>query len=182
MLRLTISSQPIKLEYTSQNAQLDQQTILPKLQLETTPATVEIHQSQGELTIDQTPCRYSIGLKNISDFSRDIANQGKQAVLDTIGSIAEDGDRMGAIENKGDSIAQMAADSTIEEPPGITLVPIDAPIIRYEANPVQFNPTPGKINYFVEPGTVNGDYHPGSVDFRITQYPSVQIGVVDVNA
>lgn len=180
MLQLNISTQPIRLDYTIQKAQLNQQSTPAKVQMETTPATLEIRQPHGELTIDQTPCRYSIGLKNNADFARDNAELGRQTAMDTIGRIAEEGDRMAHIASKEPVFANLAAESSIASPLDITWAPIAAPDIQYHANPVEFNPIAGNVNLTVQPGTVQGDYQPGSVDIKVSQYPSVEISAVDV--
>jgi hypothetical protein len=148
--------------------------------METTPATVETHQPRGELTIDMTPCRYSIGLKNNTDFARDNAELGRQTARDAVARIVQEGDRLAHIESKSNAIADIAADSCISEVPEVTLAHIDLPIIQYKANPVQLNPIAGKLSFTVQPGTVQADYQPGSFDILITQYPSIQISTVDV--
>jgi len=180
MLQINISTQPTRLDYTIRNAQLNLQSTPAKVQRETTPATLEIRQPRGELTIDSTPSRYSIGLKNNGDFARDNAALGRQAVMNGIARIAQEGAQYARIESKSNAIADIAANSSFSEVPGITLARIDAPNIQYQANPVQFNPTAGRIDVTVQPGTVQGDYQPGSVDFRVTQYPSITISTVDV--
>lgn len=180
MLRLNISTQPIRLSYTTQDAQLNLHSTRPKVQMETTPAIVEIHQPHGELTIDQTPCRYSIGLKNNSDFARDNAALGRQTAMGTIARIAQEGDQLARIQNNSNALADIAANSTISEVPEITWAHIASPDISYRANPVQFNPIAGKLSFNVQPGTLQADYQPGSVDIRVTQYPSIQMSVVDV--
>lgn len=180
MLQINISTQPIRLSYTTKNAQSNLQSTPPTVQMETTPATLEIHQPQGELTIDMTPCRYSIGIKNNADFARDNAALGRQTAMKAIARIVDEGNQLAQIENKSNAIADIAAYSTRSEVPSVTLAHIDSPDIHYQANPVQFNPTAGKVNFTVQPGTVQGDYQPGSVDIRVTQYPSIEISTVDV--
>lgn len=180
MLRINISTQPIRLEYTLNKAQLNLQTTQPKVQIETTAATVEIHQPQGELTIDQTPCRYSIGLKNVADFARDNAALGLQTAMDAIAEIAQEGDQLARIESSFNAIVNIAANSTISEIPDITYAYIALPNIHYQANPVQFNPTDGKVDLTLRRGIVQGDYQRGSVDIQVTQYPSIEISTVDV--
>ena len=180
MLRLNISTQPIRLSYTTQNAQLTLQSSRPKVQMETTAATLEIRQPRGELTIDQTSLRYSIGLKNNVDFARDNAALGRQTAMDAIARITEEGDQLARIESKSDALADIAADSTFSEVPEFTWAPIAAPDIHYQANPVQLNGTAGKVNFTIQPGTVQGNYKPGSLDIQVTQYPSIEISVVDV--
>jgi len=180
MLQINISTQPIRLSYTTQNAQANLQTTPPSVQMETTAATLEIHQPQGELTIDMTPCRYSIGIKNNVDFARDNAALGRQTAMKTIARIVQEGNQLARIETNSNALADIAADSTRSEVPGVTLARIDAPEIHYQANPVQFNPTAGKVNVTVQPGTVQGNYQPGSVDIRVTQYPSIEMSTVDL--
>lgn len=180
MLRINISTQPIRLDYTTKNAQLNLQTTQPKVQIETTPATLEIHQPQGELTIDQTPCRYSIGFKNIADFARDFAALGRQTAMDTIARISQEGDQLARIENNSNAIADISANSTVTEVPDITYAYIPLPDIHYQANQVQINPTYGKVDITPQLGTIQGDYQPGSVDIQVTQYPSIEISTVDV--
>lgn len=180
MLRINIFTQPIRLGYTINNAKSNLHTTQPKVQLETTPATVEIRQPQGELTINQYPCRYSIGLKNITDFARDIAAKGKQTVMETIARIAQEGDQMAQIQNKSNAIADIAASFTISKVPDITYARIASPDIHYQAKPVQFNPKDGNVDLNLHRGKVQGDYQRGSVDIRITQYPDIEISTVDV--
>lgn len=180
MLQINISTQPIRLDYTINNAKLNLQTTRPLVQMETVAATLEIRQPRGELTIDSYPCRYSIGLKNNLDFARDNAALGKQAAMDATARIAQEGTQYARIESGSDAFAEIAANATLSEVPGLTLGHIEAPDIRYQANPVQFNPSAGKVNFTVQPGTVQGDYQPGGVDIRVTQYPSIQFSTVDV--
>jgi len=180
MLQISIITQPIRLDYTIQNAKLNLQSPPPNVQKETTPAKLEIRQPRGELTIDQTPCRYSIGLKNNVDFARNNAELGRKSVRNAITRIVQEGEQYARIESKSNAIANIAAESSLSKVPGITLAHIDAPNIRYKAYPVQFYPTSGKINLTIQPGTVKADYQPGSVDIRVSQYPSIEISAVDV--
>lgn len=180
MLQINITTRPLQLEYTIKKAQLNLQTTPALLHMQTTPPLLEIYQPPGELIIDSTPSRYSIGIKNNTDFSRDNAEFAKQTVMNTIARIAQEGQILAAIENKTNAIAKIAANSTLSETPAITLAPIEAPHISYQANPVQFNLIPGKVNFNFQPGTVQGDYQPGSIGFRVTQYPSITMSTVDV--
>lgn len=182
MLQINMTTRPTRLGYSIQNSQLNLHTTQSELKMETTAATLEIRQPRGELTIDQTPCRYSIGLKNNADFARDNAALGHQTVMDGIARIVEEGYQLAQIENKSNAIAKIAADSTHTEIPSLTWAHIDSPEIHYQASPVQFNPIAGEVNYTLQPGTVQVDYHPGSVDIRVTQYPNLEMSTVDVKA
>ncbi|MHB8073691.1 DUF6470 family protein [Desulfosporosinus fructosivorans] len=178
MLRINISTQPIRLDYSINNAQMNLQTTQPKIQLQTTPAIVEISQPCGELTIDQTSCRYAIGFKNISDLARDVAAEGRQTVMETIGRIAQEGEQMAGTSSN--VLANIAANSTVSKDVEVIYAHIPLPDISYQANPVRFNPIDGNVDLNLHRGTVQQDYRRGSVDIQVTQYPSIEISTVDV--
>lgn len=180
MLQLNITTQPIRMDYNIRNAQLNLQTTPPKVEMETIPPRLEISQPRGELTIDNTAYYYSVGLKNIADFARDNAALGRQAALEAIASTVEEGNRLTEIKNPSDVIADLAFESRFSNPGQIIWSPIAAPEIRYQASPAQIEVIRGKVNYNPQPGIVNGDYQPGKVDIRVTQYPSIEISTVDV--
>ncbi|HZK54262.1 MAG TPA: DUF6470 family protein [Desulfosporosinus sp.] len=180
MLQINISTQPIRLDYNVQDAKLNLQSTPAKLQVETMAATLEIHQPRGELTIDSTPSRYSIGLKNNSDLARDNAALGQQSAVNAVARIVEEGNQYGRIESSSNAFADIAANSSISQAPGLTLAHIDAPNLHYEASPVEFNPTAGKVNFSVQPGILEGNFQSGKVDIRVVQYSSIQFSTVDI--
>ena len=180
MLRINIATQPIRLEYASRNAQTNLESTQAKVEMETTSATLEISQPRGELSIDQTPCRYSIGLKNLADFAQEYVERGRQAVMDTIARVAQEGDQLAKIENNTDAIADIVADSSLSEVPDITWAPVALPDIHYQVNPLQINVKNGKLDYTIQSGTIQGNFRPGSIDIRVTRYPSIEISTVDV--
>lgn len=87
---------------------------------------------RGVLTIDQTPCRASYGLYTQAELLRRTTALQKQTVLDAIGKIAADGNRLRRFDIPGNSIPEMAAEAySTAPPPDVVLVSIDRPIIRY---------------------------------------------------
>lgn len=180
MLQINIRTQPINLEYNLQNAQLNLKSIPPKLLMETIPPKLEIRQPQGQLTIDQTPCRYSIGLKNNTDFAHDNVQLGRQALLEGIARRAAEGNRLAQIQNKTNAIADIATDSTRKSTPSLTWAHIKSPIITYQASPVEFNVIKGRVNYNLQRGTIQKDYQPGKVDIEVKQYSSIEFSIVDL--
>jgi len=174
MIRLNIFQQPAKLELSITDPVLNIRTTSPKTQLSTQPAIVEIRRTEGKLELDFTPYRYSIGFKNNADFMRDFANEGKQAALEAVARIAQEGDRLARIESKEDAIVQMAIESNFPEPPDITWARIEPPIIHYEPGKVDFNVIRGKVDLNLQRGTVELNLQRGEVKGRITQYPSIR--------
>lgn len=174
MLFLNIATQPCKLNLQTTPPQIQLTTTRPVLNIDTEAAKVEIRSSQGKLEIDQYPCRYSIGLKNTSDAIRDNAQAGYQAAIEAIGRISQEGDRMAAIESHEDAIINIDMESLTDEPVEVTLGRIADPEIRYTPQPVEYEPTPAKVNFNLERGTVDNQLRRGTVDISVAQYASVR--------
>jgi len=148
MLRLNISSQPTALSASIQEPQINLKATLPAIQLDTEAATLDISSSQGELSIDQTPCRYSIGIKNNSDFARDFAQEGQNAVLAGIGRMANEGDQLANIgKNGGDAIVNLAIAHATPSKGEVTLGWIENPIISYTPQPPSITPSDPSPNH-----------------------------------
>ena len=178
MLVLNVATQAIKTEINIQKASLDSQTTMPQIKITTEAAKVEIHQPNGELTIDQTKSRYAMGIKNIGDLCRDNGQDGKQAAIEAVGRIAEDGNRLARIESKEYAVVEMAADKNISEQRELTLASIPRPEISYKRNPPQINVTDAKLDIVVNPReSVEGKFHPGKVELRVIQYPSIKMWI-----
>jgi len=148
--------------------------------METIPPRLEISQPRGELTIDNTAYYYSVGRKNMTDFGRDNAEFGRQEALQAIAATVEEGNRLAQITKPTNVIADLAFESRFSKRLEIDWGPIAAPDIRYQASPAKIEVIRGRVNYNPQPGVVQGNYQPGKVDIRITQYPSVKISTVDV--
>ena len=181
----------IRLHYEAQQAKLDIQTrprifelktTAPQIQLNTKAAQVEItSRPYGTMEIDQSPCRASYGIKNHTEFMHDVAELGRQTALEAVGRIAQEGDRMAAIESHEDAIINIATESTYSEMPSITWAPIANPIIRYTPNPPQFNPVPGSVELSLDRGTVDINYQPAKVEGRMIKYQNIRYWTTGAN-
>lgn len=79
------------------------------------------------LTIDQTPCRASYGLKTQQAFRRDTLAYQKQVVRENIDRFVAEGNRMAAIETKENAIAEISADKNYSDAPEVVLGWIERP-------------------------------------------------------
>lgn len=168
MIRLNIEQQYAKLGLEIIKPQLNMHTTLPKIKIESQPAIVEIHTTPGKLEIDTTPCRYALGLKNLSDLARDLAQEGKQAVLEAIGKISEDGDRMAEFQN-GDAIVELAYEINLQSDYSIEWAYKQPPLISYQKGSVEYNVIPAKLNIDFEKGDVELDFKQGKVSGYLRQ-------------
>lgn len=174
LLCLNISQQNAKIAISTTRPVLNLQTTRPQIEINSQAAKLEISQAKGELEIDNTAYRYSIGIKNLQDMARDNSEEGRQIVIETIGRIAEDGDRMARIESKENVFANMAAEANIKEAPEITWAPIQAPNIRYNLTPAQIDYIPGKLDINLRRGSIDAQLERGTVNISMAQYQSIK--------
>ena len=174
MLILNVATEPIKIDINSQKASLNSHTILPQLQMQTEAAQLEIRQPKGELQIDLTAFRYSYGIKNGHDFSRDNAQEAKSIGLQAIGSIVERGNRMARIDIKVDAVAEQAADSSVSPLLELTWAPLAKPEIHYQENHPQITFIAGGFDLTLNRGSVQTAFQPAQVNVSVSQYPSIR--------
>lgn len=98
----------------------------------------------GTLTIDQTPCRESYGVKNQGVFWREFTAQVRAEVIETIATISAEGTRMSRIETGEKALLALSAEYVArDESKDVTVKAVDRPIVNYY-------PTPhGGIDIFV---------------------------------
>jgi len=114
-----------------------------------------------QVRIDQSRCFAEIGRKGISEFTGDFAREGMGAVLEAVGRMVQEGNRMAAIKNKADAVAEIAMNKALPPPAefNITLIPKSRPQIDFVGG-VSFNP---------EQGIVNINFNPGAAEIQITR-------------
>ena len=178
MIQVRVSTQPTRIETSSQPATLTLSNQPAKLAITSSGAQVEIRQPRGTLSIDNYPSRAAIGLKNSLDMLGEFAQYGQQAVQELTAKYVQDGNRLADIAG-GNSVAQLAAEHSTAPQFDITWAYVPLPDIRYQMNSPEFSVTPGKLDIQAQPVPVQGDYTPGAVDTRVTQYASVSISTAE---
>lgn len=177
-LRLEINTTPTQWAVTPQPGRLNLSTTLPRIEMNTTAAQLEITGNHpGELSIDFTESRAAVGLKTWTQLSLDWAEAGRQGALEAIGNLASDGDRLMNFQN-GDAIVEMARESTLQETPSIEWAYKPGPEISYTLNRPQVEATPGKVDVQPVDGAVTNNTAYPQFAFQITQYGRVDINVV----
>jgi hypothetical protein len=179
LLRLNLETQPIKLNYSIKNAAYEAHSTPAALNMHTQPVIVEIKQPQGELSIDSRPFYASLQIYDSATFARKNAELGKETALETIGKIAEEGDRLGKIESGENAVANIAKDKLLTPPPDVTFAPLNPPSVTYKANPPEFHVIPARVDVDYIPGKFDVTYQPGSFSLHITQYPSIKMWTSD---
>ena len=145
-------------------------------------AILEINQGPGQLVIDSSEARRNIDLKGPLERTRDNADYAARKTMEAIEFKVQSGDRLAAIENKGNPIADIsfeesiiyqggeiiAAGSLVGDGIEITYQPRKTEI-NWEVRGVKTDP---KINKPVH------EYTPGKVEKYIERWNSLTIDFV----
>ncbi|MFM1651271.1 DUF6470 family protein [Brevibacillus sp. B_LB10_24] len=154
-----------------------------ELNLRQEPTVLEIRQPPGTLSIDSSRARYNIGLRTSMEFSDANAQRGVQSWLEAISQSSSEGDRLAAIEQGGNAIADIAFERGLESNPP------DTPVSGSDEG-VDISYQPGKVEINIERRGMRMDpvlrppilqYTPGKVEGYVRQWNKVNIEVVGLH-
>ncbi|HEY8341515.1 MAG TPA: DUF6470 family protein [Calditerricola sp.] len=153
----------------------------PDLGLTQRPARLSIERVPGRLVIDQSQAWAEAGLKDPLTLTRDFAAEGREAALEGIARIAEEGDRLQAIETGENAIAAIAIDKALPPPADFTIALMPPPFsvkMRYEPTRLVLRWELGSA--FFDPKTYRAvhRYIPGDVNPYLLQKQRLEIVVV----
>ncbi len=149
------------------------------------PAQLEIHQPLGKLTIDSSEAQANIDLRGPLRRGRENAEYGYQKWLEAIAFISQSGDRLAAIERKGNPIAEIAfEESTIYDNTEIIAegsLTGDGVEIRFEAQKPVIDVQVKGVTMHVEINKPIHNYTPSKVNGQILQWNSLAIDFVGLH-
>jgi hypothetical protein len=163
----------------SVNAKLEIQSTRSEIDMKQHHAQIQMESELPRITIDQSECFNTAGLKNNTAFIETEAGRAKQKALEYIGTTISDGQMFAAIENPGDAsnlVAQIATRNMFAEHEfGVVSMPAARPKIEVTGGSLKIDFTPkdlGTMNgveYYVKIGKLSSNYIPGSitVDYKI---------------
>lgn len=179
---LSISITPVRLGIDIRPAVMDIHHSLPTAQIKTTDGRLEMDMQQPRVYIDRYEYLKELGLKNYKDLTKDTAQASYRAVMEYIGEIARQGDRMAAIELGGNPIAEIAADTEGFTSSGRKGRPISFPNINYSTSGgVHLDYQEGSFEYNVHLRPVTLDVIPQKVDLYLKQKPGIKIEYKGMN-
>lgn len=151
----------------------------PKATMEITIDKLDLgaHTEPLQVHIDQSECWAERGLKPFQMLNKELAQRSYQDGIEDIGKIAEDGDRMAAIENGGNPIADIAAEITNPPPDeyNIAMIPTSRPKIEFTGGVVHFNVKPAKVNIDTHPNKPIIEATSPEVNISMKVWPQVII-------
>jgi len=146
-------------------------------ELTTERPKLDIHSEKGTLYIDSSKAWDALGHGPALETMSRIYSRAHEVVMQGIAKIVEDGNRMAAIQNGRNAIADIAKEKGAE-------------FFEFEfmgdasVNNVDMHYEPGKLDIKVEEGKVSLNTHPnppeinytrGKLDIYMMQYPKVEI-------
>lgn len=155
---LEIRSTPSRITVHQLQADLDMENKLPR---------VEVNMEQARIRIDQSQCFDEAGLKGVAALSDDMANRAKAAVLQGIDRIVAEGNMMGAIENEGNPIPEIAFNNLFDEVDyNIELMPRSGPKIDFVGGNIDVSVDEGYVHIKATPRKPQIDVQLGTIEFN----------------
>lgn len=162
---LDIRSTPAKMTVMQRQADFDLKQTFPKVNIET---------EQIRVVIDQSRPFSEAGLKSSGEIIDEAAQRGKQAALEAIQRIADEGNMMAAIENNTNAIAEIAFNKLFEEKElNIDSIPKSRPKIDFVGGNVDIKLEEGKVDLKVQPNKAQVDLRLGGVKMTLSQHASI---------
>ncbi|TDX58898.1 DUF6470 family protein [Orenia marismortui] len=141
----------------------------------------QIDNSPAELKIDNTSFLEDVEFRRFNSLVKHLRGLAKKKINQGIVEIAQEGNRLAEIENKGNKISQLAKKELTEDKQeiGLKAIPSSPPDIEVETNPVKVKVKPAKIrvetNLSFPEITATGD----KFEIYLEQKGKLEIEVVD---
>jgi hypothetical protein len=178
MIRITTQNAQIGINTT--NAQLSIQQPKAYHELNIVDPSLDIHTEHVKVQIDQTQCFNESGLKNMEALTRDFAAQGKQAALEGISRRSQEGDRLAAISNGGNAIAEIALSNRFTTHVfDIDTMPKSRPTIDFIGGTVDIVVHDGYVDVQSQKNKPVIDVQLGDVEVSMLQYQDIKFEYVE---
>lgn len=174
---IQIEQQFARISFKAEHGTLEQEQPKAEMDFKTTLPKVEIEQPRGELRIDQSRAWAAYGQGNHLEMMHKVYDQALQIGFETIGKIAERGDRLAAIHTGEDAIVANTTDYSRRFAHHNMLGPasVDNVDIEYVAHAPRFNPIEGKADTRITKSEPINRYTKGQFHFSMLQYAKVVI-------
>jgi hypothetical protein len=150
-----------------------------KLDISTERPVVEVERAKGKLEIDQSRAWAAYGMMSPIEVTSRIYSEVRNIALQAIAKKAQEGDRMAAIHQSTEVIAELAAEKSIEfvEMEYFGEASYDNVDVSYTPDQLSFRPIDGTVNIQATPQKPIIERVPAQVTIGMEKYPSIQISV-----
>lgn len=176
--QIQIRQQYAKLGIEAGRGQQQLQQPRPGMEIETTPTRMEVTSRGPELRIDQSRAWDALGRGGNLEVMSRIYSQARQVAMEGIARIAQNGDRMAAIHQSFDVIADIAQEQAFRPLPDMNVVgyaSFDNVDIHYTAHKPDIQWTDGQVDIRARVNPPIHQYERGKLDIYMIQYGKVDI-------
>ena len=159
-----------------------------RFELATTNATFEMSRSKGglqmqmkpaKLKIDTIEARYSAGIKSAMHLISDFAKKGVQAGYEATATYAREGNLMLDINIMDNPIPEIAMKKFISDVSfNLGFIPSTGPDISWDTGGISMSFAIDELDFDWNIERPQIDFIPGSIEFIISEYPSVEINYI----
>ncbi|WEG11250.1 DUF6470 family protein [Pullulanibacillus sp. KACC 23026] len=181
-IRLQQTYAQIGLRITQPVMEIEQQPA--DLSIKQTPAQMDITKTPSHLEIDQEEAWEQLGFKPLSVLTRDAAEDAKQAAVEAVGEIAQEGDQLAHIENKSNTVAAIVSSKANPAPSdsGNGFIPTSELVkINYTPSELHINWKLGETEINVTPHLVKINYTAGKTEVYLRQQPQLKTDFTEIN-
>jgi hypothetical protein len=177
---LQMRTTPIVLEMTINKAKLEVSSEQPSHTMTRTKGSLQIEHTNPKLNIDTYEARSSMDLKTFARSVQDFAAAGMQAAYEATGRIAEEGTMLMNIQNKGNTIGEIAYQNMQSS--------LDTALAFLPSVPAEISWEPQQLSMKYEMDKLSFDWRtsqqpdmqftPASIEYHVKQYPKLEIEYV----
>lgn len=179
LLRLSIRQTYANIGMESRQGQFQMRSPRGELNIETSPATMEVQREPGRLTIDSSKAWMALGKGDHLEWLQMVSSQMEQQYLINVSRIVDEGNRLAQYIKPGNSIADIMAQRVQEKPSIEYNGEASSDNVRVQYTPVDmqlnWSSYQSSINYTPKRPEVN--YSPGGLDIYMRNQNSLKIWV-----
>ncbi len=176
---LEIRTIPMSFEFKINKARYEIANVNASFEMTRDEGGLQMKMRPTKLNIDTVEARYSAGIKSVMRSVEDYAKKGIQAAYEAAATYAREGNLMLDINIMDNPIPEIAMRKIISDFNfNLGFIPEVGPDISWEIGGISMNFEMDKLNFDwnIERPQIN--FIPGSIEFIVKEYPSVEINYI----
>lgn len=176
---LEIKTIPMSFEFIINKARYEIANVNASFELTRNKGGLQMKMRPTKLNIDTVEARYSAGIKSVMRSVEDYAKKGIQAAYEATATYAREGNLMLDINIMDNPIPEIAMRKIISDFNfNLGFIPEVGPDISWDIGGISMNFKMDKLNFDwnIERPQIN--FIPGSIEFIVKEYPSVEINYI----
>jgi hypothetical protein len=176
--QLEITHQNAEIEITSQRARIEISSQRPRFRLQRNLPRMHVDRRLPKMHVDRSQAAMMLNKGPVLMTSRQQHLMAHQQVLENIASMSSDGTAMLHIENKGNTIAELAGQAMNSSMGDLNISALPQADINWESGYIDINWTPGEMQMDWDVSShVDIRVEPHYVEIRMVKHSSVNIRV-----